>query len=115
MIEESLKILPPSRLDMATPSQYFIAWLKGLAGTAPFTQWIGMTPGDHYAYLAEVTDGTDPVTGISAREYQEKAESMQLSDRGAFIAIAVLFYYILRYSSFDTARLYYWTVMSVID
>lgn len=100
---------------MSNPPRYVIAYLKGLAGVMPFTQWIGMTPGDHYEYLAKKTEGTDPVTGISAHDYQKKADSMQLSSRGSVIASIVFFYYLFRYSVIDQQRLLYWTVKSIIN
>lgn len=100
---------------MATPAQYLVAYLKGLAGVMPLTQWIGMTPGDHYAYLAKKTTGTDPITGITAQSYQEKADSMQLSSRGLIISVIVYFYYLLRYPLIDQQKLFYWTAKSIFN
>lgn len=99
---------------MTTPSRYLISWVKGLLGIMPFTQWIGMTPGDQYEYLAKKTDGTDSVTGMSSQDYQSKADSMSLSSRGALIAIIVFTYYMFRYIVFDQFRLFYWTVKSAV-
>lgn len=92
-----------------------MSWVKGLLGVMPFTQWIGMTPGDHYEYLAKNIDGTDSVTGMSSQEYQNKADSMSLSSRGSLIAIVVWAYYLFRYAFFDQFRLFYWTAKSVVQ
>lgn len=105
---------------MPSVVQYNIAWVLGLIDLFPFMRWFGWSGGKHWEYLAEHTNGTDPVTGMTAKEYEKKADWYSWErgpSRPALIRIPIVFLLILPYVMkfmIDYIRLIWWSIKSLV-
>lgn len=90
---------------MPSAVNYFMAYLVGSLGAAPI--------GWPWNYLAENTNGKDPVSGYTAQEYRERAESYNMRNRNPVWWPGAFMVKMTKWAVYDLWRTLYWMVKSL--